>query len=259
VHRSPRCRGALAHLAANSQRAGCQGCSRPAAAPARLRGENFPRSQEDVIISADLSPIGSDLAGEDEPLLTARANAERLGGAVPVAPVTGAALRFLVTAIGARSVVEIGTGCGVSGIWLLRGMRPGSVLTSVDIEPEHHRMAREAFSSAGFASSRYRLITGRALEVLPRLADGAYDMVFCDADVREYAEYLAAALRLLSPGGIMAFDNALWAGRGAGAPHGELAAAAISEVTDRLRADDGLVPLLLPIGGGLLAAVKQTG
>jgi predicted O-methyltransferase YrrM len=91
---------------------------------------------------------------EDEPLLTARANAEDLGGTEPVAPAIGAALRFLATAIGSRAVVEIGTGCGTSGIWLLRGMRPGGVLTSVDIEPEYHRMARKAFGQAGFAANQ---------------------------------------------------------------------------------------------------------
>ena len=109
--------------------------------------------------------------------------------------------------------MEIGTGCGVSGIWLLRGMPPGAVLTSVDVEPEHQRLARPAFLAAGFPASRYRLIGGLALEVLPRLADGAYDMVFCDADPQEYADYLAAALRLLRPGGIVAFDDALGSGR----------------------------------------------
>jgi len=104
-------------------------------------------------------------------------------------------------------VVEIGTGCGSSGIWLLRGMRPDGVLTSVDVEPECQRMARKAFAQAGFVANRYRLILGRALDVLPRLSDGAYDLVFCDADPREYPDYLEAALRLLRVGGIVAFDD----------------------------------------------------
>jgi predicted O-methyltransferase YrrM len=224
------------------------------------RAKEYADVREAAIFSADVTPaIGSDFAGEDEPLLTARRNAEQLGGAVPVAPVIGATLRFLAAATGARSVVEIGTGCGVSGIWLLRGMRAGSVLTSVDVQPQHHRLARAAFAGAGLHSSRYRLITGWALEVLPRLADGAYDLVFCDADTREYPEYLAAATRLLRPGGIIAFDDALGAADGTGPVHAEPDAAALSELADVIRADDSLVPLLLPIGTGLLAAVKTAG
>ena len=199
---------------------------------------------------------------EDEPLLAARRNAAEIGGAIPVRPVTGAALRFLAAAIGARSVVEIGTGCGCSGIWLIRGMSTGSVLTSVDVEPEHQRLARAAYVEAGFASSRYRLISGRALEVLPRLADGAYDMVFCDADTQEYPEYLLAALRLLRPGGIVAFDSALRADRVADSLLGDpvpvkAEAAAVVEVREQVRTDERLVPLLLPIGDGLLLAVKR--
>src|ERR1700678_2079357 len=149
---------------------------------------------------------------EDEPLLAARANAADLGGTEPVPPAVGTALRFLACAVGAKTAVEIGTGCGSSGIWLLRGMRPGSTLTSVDTEPEYQRMARKAFTQAGFAQNQARLILGRALDVLPRLSDGTYDLVFCDADTRDYVDYLAAALRLLRPGGVVAFNNALLAG-----------------------------------------------
>src|SRR5580658_944753 len=157
-------------------------------------------------------PDAAEYVPEDEPLLAARANAADLGGTEPVLPAVGAALRFLACAVGARTAVEIGTGCGSSGIWLLRGMRPGSTLTSVDTEPEYQRMARKAFTQAGFAQNQCRLILGRALDVLPRLSDGAYDMVFCDADARDYPDYLTAALRLLRPGGVVAFNNVLTAG-----------------------------------------------
>jgi len=190
-------------------------------------------------------------------LLTARGNAAEVGGATPVGPVTGATLRFVAAALGARAVVEIGTGCGISGIWLLRGMRTGSVLTSVDVEPEHQRLARASFVAAGFPAGRYRLISGRALEVLPRLADGAYDLVFCDADKQEYPDYFAAALRLLRPGGIMAFDNALWGDRVADPAYNDPDTVAVRELCEQVKADERLVPLLLPVGGGLLTAVKR--
>ncbi|HEY7016410.1 MAG TPA: O-methyltransferase [Streptosporangiaceae bacterium] len=196
---------------------------------------------------------------EDEPLVAARRNAAEVGGAAPVGPVTGAALRFAAAAIGARAVVEIGTGCGTSGLWLLRGMRPGGVLTSVDVEPEHQRLARGVFVEAGFPAGRYRLISGRALEVLPRLADGAYDLVFCDADPQEYPEYLTGALRLLRAGGVVVFDNALLRGRVADPTCDDPDAVAVRELCEQVRLDERLVPLLLPADDGLLAAVKQAG
>ena len=136
-------------------------------------------------------------------------------------------------------------------------MRSGGVLTSVDVEPENQRLAREAYAEAGFPTSRARLITGRALDVLPRLNDGAYDLVFCDAAKKEYPEYLPEALRLLRPGGVVAFDNALLARPGGrpGQPHARRPSRSAS--SGRLvREDDRLTPMLLPIGDGLLAAVK---
>jgi predicted O-methyltransferase YrrM len=193
---------------------------------------------------------GAEYLPEDEPLLAARANAAELGGTEPVLPEVGAALRFLACAVGAKTAVEIGTGCGSSGIWLLRGMRPGSTLTSVDTEPEYQRMARKVFTQAGFAQNQCRLIVGRALDVLPRLSDDAYDVVFCDADVRDYPDYLTAALRLLRPGGVVAFNNALLAGT-------EEEDDEPTDLAAQVRDDDRLVPVLLPLGNGLLAAVKR--
>ncbi|MDQ2811444.1 MAG: O-methyltransferase [Actinomycetota bacterium] len=194
---------------------------------------------------------------EDEPLLAARANAADLGGAEPVLPAVGAVLRFLACAVGAKTVVEIGTGCGSSGIWLLRGMRPGSTLTSVDTEPEYQRVARKTFTQAGFAQNQCRLILGRALDVLPRLSDGTYDMVFCDADARDYADYLTAALRLLRPGGIVAFNNALLAGPPEDAGEDQENGDPPVDLASGVRANDRLIPVLLPFGEGLLAAVKR--
>jgi predicted O-methyltransferase YrrM len=234
-----------------------------AATAARLRpwGRTLPGPDREVAISITAGTLAyiDEFLPEDDALVLARRNAAEVGGAAPVSPLTGGVLRFTAAAIGARSVVEIGTGCGTSGIWLLRGMRPGAVLTSVDVEPEHQRLARAAFVAAGLPSSRYRLIGGLAAEVLPRLADAAYDMVFCDADRDEFGGYLTAALRLLRPGGIVIF-NAVLPGSTAGERMPtDAEAAAAAELREQVRSDERLVPVLLPVGNGLLAAVRQPG
>lgn len=189
-------------------------------------------------------------------LTDARARSAELD-ATPIGQGGGAALRFLAALIGARNVVEIGTGCGVSGVWLMRGMRPDGVLTSVDVEAEHQRRARLAFAAAGFAAQRVRLIPGAALEVLPRLTEGHYDLVFCDGDKLEYSHYLEQALRLLRPGGVVVFDNALWHDRVADPAVRDGATTAVREMLADVRDDERLVPVLLPVGDGLLVAQKR--
>jgi len=193
---------------------------------------------------------------EDEPLLAARRRGSEFG-AVPIGPGGGAALRFLAASVAARAVVEIGTGAGVSGLWLLRGMAPDGVLTTIDVEAEHQRAAKETFTEAGVPANRTRLITGRALDVLPRLTDGAYDLVFCDAKKSEYGDYLTEALRLLHPGGLVVFDNALWHGRVPDPSARDAETVAVRELLRTVRDDDRLIPVLLAAGDGLLAAVVR--
>jgi predicted O-methyltransferase YrrM len=197
-----------------------------------------------------------EFVAEDEVLAAARDRAAEVG-VTPIGSGAGAALRFLASVLEARAVVEIGTGTGVSGLWLLRGMRGDGVLTTVDIEAEHQRLARQSFTEAGIASQRARTISGAALDVLPRLTDGHYDLVFCDGDKREYAAYLAEAMRLLRPGGVVAFDNALWHDRVADPAQRDDETVSIRELGREIAAHDGLVSVLLPVGDGLLAAKKE--
>lgn len=175
---------------------------------------------------------------------------------MPIGAGGGAVLRFLASLLDARAVVEVGTGTGVSGLWLLRGMRHDGVLTSVDLEPEHQRLAKQSFADGDISSQRTRLIAGVALDVLPRLTDGAYDLVFCDGDKKEYGEYLDEALRLLRRGGVVAFDNALWHDRVADPAQRDPETVAVRELGKRVAEDEALLPMLLPVGDGLLVARK---
>lgn len=193
---------------------------------------------------------------EDEIIAAARARAEEIG-VVPIGAGGGAALRFLASVLDARAVVEIGTGTGVSGLWLLRGMRADGVLTTVDVETEHQRLARQTFNDAGIPTQRARTIAGAALDVLPRLTDGHYDIVFCDGDKTEYAAYLTEALRLLRPGGVVVFDNALWHDRVADPAQRDPETVSIRELGKEVAGHEELTPLLLPVGDGLLVAKKE--
>ena len=192
---------------------------------------------------------------EDEILTAVRERGQELG-CPPIEPAGGAALRFLAGALAARAVVEVGTGAGASGLCLLRGMPSHGVLTSIDVEPEHQRVARLAFTEAGFSPSRYRLIMGQALDVLPRLTDCGYDLVFVDAAIPEYPRYLEIGVRLLRPGGVIAFDNALSNGSLADRAHRDPSSAALRALGAMIRDNDALTPLMLPLGDGLLLALR---
>jgi predicted O-methyltransferase YrrM len=192
---------------------------------------------------------------QDDPVITtARARAAEVGVAALDAT-SGTVLRFITASTGARSVVELGTGAGVSSLWLLSGMPADGVLTSIDPEVEHQRLARQSLTEAGYGSGRVRLIAGRALEVLPKLSDGAYDLVFCDAEPAENTLYLTAALRLLKPGGVVVFARALNGGRVADQSARDADTVALRELTKTIKEHEDLTPALLPVGTGLLVAV----
>jgi len=193
---------------------------------------------------------------ESEAASAARTRAADLG-CTPVGAGAATALTFLAAAVTARTAVEIGTGAGVSGLALFAGMADDGILTSIDIEAENQRAAKQAFTDAGIAPGRARLINGRALEVLPRLTDAAYDLVLVDAAKNEYDQYVDEAIRLLRVGGILAIDNALWHDKVADPTQRDADTVVLREVGRTVREDERLVPVMIPLGDGLLAAVKK--
>ncbi|MGW1343614.1 O-methyltransferase [Kribbella sp. NPDC002412] len=212
------------------------------------------------IIATGIDPTSwayaEDYTGEDEVVTGARASAQDSGIAA-IGPGAAAALSMLAASVGAKAVVEIGTGTGVSGLALLRGMRTDGTLTTVDIDAENQRLARKTFLDAGVPSNRFRLIAGAGLDVVTRLTDGHYDLVFCDADRRENTAYLHEALRLLRPGGVVAFAGILAGGRVADPAHRDPDTTALRDLIRAVRDDDDLVSALLPTSEGLLTAAKR--
>lgn len=194
---------------------------------------------------------------EPEAMETARHRGTEFGSAAPLGTGAGAALRLLAAATGAKHVIEIGTGAGTSGLWVLAGMPSDGVLTTIDISAEHQRAAKEAYAAAGIAHQRTRVIAGRALDVLPRMTDGAYDMVVIDADKASYPAYVEHGIRLLRSGGLIVLDNMLWHDRVADPAVRDDDTTTLRELGKTLRDDENLVSALLPVSDGLFVAVKR--
>ncbi|WP_040337976.1 O-methyltransferase [Candidatus Blastococcus massiliensis] len=196
-------------------------------------------------------------AAETAEMTEARNRAARLPGPPPIEPAAGATLAVLAAGVQARSVVSIGSGGGLTGLWLLRGMQLDGVLTALDGDPEQLRAARAAFAAAGVPAGRARLIFGTPAEVLPRLSPGAYDMVVCAGPPREYAAQLDAVLGLVRTGGTLVCHGLLTEGRIADRTARDPQSVAWREVARTVREDESLLPAVLPIGAGLLVATKR--
>ena len=142
-------------------------------------------------------------------------------------------------------------------IWLLGGMPEDGVLTTIDIDPEHASAAKASYAAAGIAPQRTRVITGRAAEVLPRMSDGAYDLVLIDADKGAYPVYVEHAVRLLRSGGVLALDNMLWHDKVADPAARDEATTVLRDLGKTLRDDERLISALVPVSDGLFVAVRR--
>lgn len=214
-------------------------------------GSPEPPSRADALVAH-----AEESMSEDSVLAAARDRAGEIGVGSITAGV-GALLSLLTRLSGGKAVVEVGTGAGVSGLWLLSGMGADGVLTTIDIEPEHQRAAKQAFSDAGIGPSRTRFISGRAQEVLTRLADDSYDLVFVDAEPLDQPGYVMEAVRLLRSGGVVVVHRAALGGRAADPAANDEEVSAVREAARLIAVDERLTPALIPLGDGLLAAVRD--
>lgn len=191
----------------------------------------------------------SESVREPDHILDARTQALELG-AKPISPEVGAQTAVLAGASDALNIVEIGTGAGVSGLWLLYGA-PRATLTTIDNEAEHLVAARRAFTQANIPPARFRLITGRALEVLPRMNEAAYDIVFIDADDENLLEYVENGLRLVRPGGTVLIPGVLDSGA-ADPVRRDASASAFRALVQELSESSDVLAAISPAGEGLL-------
>lgn len=192
---------------------------------------------------------------EGEAFRRARVRADELGIECITSSV-GAQLAVLVSALGAKAIVEAGTGAGVSGLWLLSGSSD-AVLATIDSEAEYQVAAKQAFADAKIASTRTRVIHGRAVDVMSNMADAAYDLVFLDAERETLEAQVREATRMLRPGGVLAVAHALWRDRVPDPAMRDEATSTYRTVLGYFENNDDFVTALVPSGDGLLIASKR--
>ncbi|WP_194398025.1 O-methyltransferase [Microbacterium atlanticum] len=191
-----------------------------------------------------------EVTNEPDHIARARAHALELGAA-PISPAVGAQCAVIAAVSQALNIVEIGTGAGVSGLWLLRGS-PRATLTTIDKEPEHLGAARQAFTDARVPPARARFITGRAAEVLPRMNEASYDIVLVDADPEGVIEYVEHGLRLVRAGGTVLVPRVLAGGAVADPVRRDPVTSAYRSLIQETQGSPAVIGALSITGEGLL-------
>jgi predicted O-methyltransferase YrrM len=157
--------------------------------------------------------LDSTLIGDDPVLSQALEDSNAAGlPRIAVSAQQGKFLSLLAGAIQARRILEIGTLGGFSTIWLARGAGPDGRVVTLEYDPKHAEVAQANLQRAG-VGDRVRVVVGAALDTLPTLTDGPFDLVFIDADKDNYVAYLEWAIKLAHPGSVIVADNVVREGQ----------------------------------------------
>ena len=190
-----------------------------------------------------MEAITRKFAAEDDGLQHALLAAKEAGlPEIQISPAQGKFLQLLAAACNAQKILEIGSLGGYSGIWLARSLQPGGHFITLEINPTHAELVRNAFKHAG-VSDRAEVRVGNALDLLPQLEHEApFDLIFIDADKPPYPQYLDWALRLSRPGSIIVADNCIREGKGFEEPQDEYSTG-IAAYNNRIASDPRLISL----------------
>lgn len=190
-------------------------------------------------------------------------NLKRINGRMCSGHIQGRLLKMLTRMINTRNVLELGTFTGYSALCMAEGLDPDSSLTTIEIEDELEEpileafaRAEEALKSAGtpgtfFPPSAINLRIGDALAVCREFPENSFDLIFIDADKRQYPDYLRETKRLLAPGGYILADNTLWDGHVAEQDRHDGQTEGIKEFNRLVAADPELEAVILPLRDGL--------
>jgi predicted O-methyltransferase YrrM len=167
----------------------------------------------------------------------------------------GRLLEMISKMIQPENILEIGTFTGYSAICLAKGLRPGGKLITIELNDELTTFAGSYFEKSGLSSSIEQR-TGNALDIIPQL-DILFDLVFIDADKREYVDYYRVLFDIVKSGGFILADNVLWGGKALDKNTRDPQAKGIIDFNEMIRKQNDIERLILPLRDGLLIVRKK--
>ncbi len=197
---------------------------------------------------------------EPSVLKSLREHTENLPGShMRIAPEVGQLLAFLIQAIGAKAVLELGTFHGYSTLWMALALPIDGYLTTCDIDASAVKVVQPFWEESGVAD-KVDFKLGPALDTLKDLQkrNTRFDFIFIDANKSDYLDYYELGLSLLNPLGIIAIDNTLGY-HGAYLPNTQAPSAqAIDKLNKYIHEDPRVTMSMLPIGDGVTLVRKKS-
>lgn len=192
---------------------------------------------------------------EPEPPYLARldrlTNLRLINGRMCSGHLQGRLLKMLTGMIRPKRVLELGTFSGYSALCMAEGLEEGASILTLEADDELEDFIREALAAAGEPGKKVELRIGPALETMKTLDDSSFDLIFMDADKREYPQYYAESMRLVRPGGYIIADNTLWDGHVVETDRHDPQTDAIKRFNDMAASDPCAETVILPVRDGL--------
>ena len=168
---------------------------------------------------------------------------------------TGALLGLFARCLGARRVLELGSGYGYSALWFARALPEEGRITCTDLSSDNRDLAVGYFRTAGL-ESRIDFRVGDSLAIAREQPPG-FDIVFNDIDKEDYPKSIEPALRLLRPGGLFITDNTLWSGKVAEEGPGDAPTEAVRAFNKAVFSRTDLDSVIIPIRDGVTVCRKR--
>ncbi len=209
-------------------------------------------SELDAYVEGHISPEPADLYR-----LTRESYLRLTNGRMCSGHLQGRLLKMLTQLCNPRLAVELGTFTGYSALCIAEGMAEGSRLVTIEVDDELEDFIRRQLDSSEHGK-KVELRIGKALEICREFEDESVDMMFIDADKRQYPEYLKEATRMLRPGGLIIADNTLWSGHVCDpAYEKDPQTRGVREFNDLAKSLPGFETVILPIRDGISLLRKQ--